>query len=81
MAAAGESALAQKLKETETIQWYKGECTVRDYVVPINTDNPNDPDTFEGKVRACINKKSSVSANDVNEVWGHVQRHGGTCRH
>ena len=61
MAAAGESALEQKLKETETIAWYQGKCALREDIVHIDPDNPNDPDTFEGNVRACINRGSRVS--------------------
>ena len=57
----GESALEQKLKESETISWYMGKCTLNDDVVRINPKNPNDPATFEGKVRACINRVSRVS--------------------
>ena len=63
MAAAGESALEQKLKETDTIQWYEGKCALKDDIKHIDPDYPH---SFESKVRACINKKSYVSATDVN---------------
>ena len=52
MDAAGESALKQKLKETETIAWYQGECALKEDIKHVDPDNPNDPDTFECKVRA-----------------------------
>ena len=63
MAAVGESALKQKLKETDTIQWYQGKCTLKEDIKHIDQDNPK---SFESIVRACINKKSYVSATDVN---------------
>ena len=67
LAAAGESALKQELKETDTIQWYKGECTLKEVIKHIDPDNPK---SLESEVRACINKKSYVSATDVNTVSG-----------
>ena len=67
MAAAGESALKQKLKETDTIQWYQGKCTLKEDIKHIDQDNPK---SFESIVRACINKKSYVSATDVNKLSG-----------
>ena len=65
MAAVGESALKQKLKETATIQWYKGECALKDGIKHID---PTDPKSFENKVRACINRMSRLSFD------GHIKQ-------
>ena len=62
-------SIEQKLKETDTIQWYQGKCALKE---DINHIDPDNPESFEYKVRAGINKKSYVSAKDGSlepEPW------------
>ena len=70
MAAAttGESALEQKLKESETIQrLYMGKCKLKD---------DKEQNAFEDAVKGCIDDMSYVSLQQVQDVLDMVTAHG-----